>query len=36
MVTKDVNRYPVIIATARIHDLAVVTADEIFKAYGIN
>ena len=35
MVTKDVNRYPMIIATARIHELAIVTADEIFKAHEV-
>jgi|SaaInl7_150m_RNA_FD_contig_21_1570809_length_212_multi_5_in_0_out_0_1 hypothetical protein len=36
MVTKDVNRYAMIIATARIHELAVGTADKILKVYEID
>ncbi|MCP4577500.1 MAG: type II toxin-antitoxin system VapC family toxin [Deltaproteobacteria bacterium] len=32
MVTKDVNFDRMIIATAQIHELVIITADEIFKA----
>jgi len=35
MVTKDVNCDRMIIATAQVHKLVIITTDEIFEAYEI-